>query len=88
MNSSEYPLPVVHLNGSSKRLLLEGYNETLVEINKAIEKFLLIECHGRDYYPISNSAYSRASAERAKNYKKLLDVKEYLSKHVESLENQ
>jgi hypothetical protein len=45
-------LPVVHLNGTSRRALIEQRCAAALAIGKAIEGLNRMSPHGRDYYPV------------------------------------
>ena len=93
-----YPLPTVHLNGTGKKMLLEGNTRILGAINDLKEAIQSCEFHGRDYYVQDNdpamdafnddNAFSRAYNERQKHLKALADMKQYFLNHVEHLISQ
>ena len=93
-----YPLPTVHLNGTGKKMLLEGNTRILGAINEVKEAIQACEFHGRDYYVQDNdpamdafnddNAFSRAYNERQKHLKALADMKQYFLNHVEHLISQ
>jgi len=90
-----YPLPTVHLNGTGKKMLLEGNTRILGAINDVEEAIQSCEFHSRDYYvqdidamPYTLSSYSLALEERQKHLKALADMKEYFLNHVEHLISQ
>ena len=87
-----YPLPTVHLNGTGKKMLLEGNTRILGAINDLKEAINDCEFHGRDYYvqdidamPYTLSSYSLALEERQKHLQALADMERYLMNHVEHL---
>ena len=90
-----YPLPTVHLNGTGKKMLLEGNIRILGAINDLKEAINDCEFHGRDYYVQDNdpamdafnddNAFSRAYNERQKHLKALADMETYFMNHVEHL---
>ena len=90
-----YPLPTVHLNGTGKKMLLEGNTRILGAINDLKEAINDCEFHGRDYYVQDNdpamdafnddNAFSRAYNERQKHLKALVDMETYFMNHVEHL---
>tara|TARA_Y100001973_G_C5175958_1_gene321919 strand:- start:87 stop:401 length:315 start_codon:yes stop_codon:yes gene_type:complete len=98
-----YPLPTVHLNGTGKKMLLEGNTRILGAINDVEEAIQSCEFHGRDYYVQDRdcyglqasegdrswgNAYNRALEERQKHLKALADMKQYFLNHVEHLISQ
>ena len=90
-----YPLPTVHLNGTGKKMLLEGNTRILGAINDLKEAINDCEFHGRDYYVQDanpamdafndDNAFSRAYNERQKHLKALADMERYFMNHVEHL---
>ena len=88
-----YPLPTVHLNGTGKKMLLEGNIRILGAINDLKEAINDCEFHGRDYYvQDANSpavdgtdAFSRAYNERQKHLQALAEMERYFMNHVEHL---
>ena len=90
-----YPLPTVHLNGTGKKMLLEGNTRILGAINEVKEAIQSCEFHGRDYYVQYNdpamdafnddNAFSRAYNERQKHLQALAEMERYFMNHVEHL---
>ena len=68
--TEEYPLPTVHMNGTSKEMLLEGNEGIIRAIHTLKEAIQNCEFHGRDYYvhPLEDTviggAYGLAADER------------------------
>lgn len=48
-------LPTIHMNGTSARMLYEGYEEAHHALTKAEEALGKIEFNARDYYPVDGS---------------------------------
>jgi hypothetical protein len=71
---SELKLPTVHLNGSSKDLLLEANQAARSAIGEAIRALSDAAPHGRDYYPQGDDAYYAARDEHVARLRKLADV--------------
>ena len=90
-----YPLPTVHLNGTGKKMLLEGNTRILGAINDLKEAINGCEFHGRDYYVQDNDpamdalnddiAFSRAYNERQKHLQAIADMERYFMNHVDHL---
>ena len=90
-----YPLPTVHLNGTGKKMLLEGNTRILGAINDLKEAIQGCEFHGRDYYVQDNdpamdafnddNAFSRAYNERQKHLQAIADMERYFMNHVDHL---
>lgn len=56
-------LPMVHLNGTSRKELYSQYRAAHDAVYKAIDAVLAAAPNGRDYYPIGPDAINKASAE-------------------------
>ena len=90
-----YPLPTVHLNGTGKKMLLEGNTRVIAAIEGVKDALKDCTFHGRDYYVQDNdpamdafnddNAFSRAYNERQKHLKALADMERYFMNHVEHL---
>jgi hypothetical protein len=93
-----YPLPTVHMNGTSRDMLLEGEMKVYDALNKVSEALQQCEFHGRDYYVQDtnpamdafndDNAFSRAMKERAKHTENLLAFKQYNLEQVMHLRSQ
>lgn len=81
-------LPTIHMNGTSKRMLLEGYDDAQFAIRQAQEAIGKIEFNARDYYPQGPEAWTQAVQERSEMMHKLADVMDYLLKHIEHIHDQ
>lgn len=55
--------PTVHMNGTSKRELVESYEKAAYAIAQAQDALSACSPNGRDYYPQGNDAISKAMAE-------------------------
>ena len=90
----EYPLPTVHLNGTSKKMLLDGNKGIIRAIHKLKEAMQNCQFHPRDYYvhPLEDTviggAYGLALEERQKHLKNLLAFREYIEEHINHISNQ
>ena len=90
-----YPLPTVHLNGTGKKMLLEGNTRILGAINDLKEAIQSCEFHGRDYYVQDanpamdafndDNAFSRAYNERQKHLQAIADMERYFLNHVDHI---
>lgn len=56
-------IPTIHLNGTSKKTLLEWYEAAYAALGKAADALAEAAPNGRDYYPQGPDAYSKAAAE-------------------------
>ena len=92
--TKEYPLPTVHMNGTSKEMLYKGNIHILQAINELEESISKCEFHGRDYYvhPLEDTviggAYGLALEERRKHFKNILAFKDYIETHLTHIDNQ
>ena len=82
-----YPLPTVHLNGTSRYTLLQGELKVHDALDKLSEALQNCEFHGRDYYvqdPPNEapSAFKQAQEERVKHLENLRAFKQYNLEHV------
>lgn len=82
---TDLTLPLVHLNGTGRDTLTKEYYAAYRSLKTSIEHFLDITCNARDYYPISDSAYTKARDHRDANFAKLKEVLDYLEAHIEHL---
>jgi hypothetical protein len=82
MNTQEnYPLPFIHSNGTGAKDLFAEYDDAEEKLIAFIDAWKNITCNGRDYYTISQEAYSRARDKREEISAKILEVKEYIKAH-------
>ena len=79
---TELTLPSVHLNGTSRAVLTEGYQAAYAKVQEAIRAFQAIEMNGRDYYPQGNDAYYKARTQRDVQIAHLCSVCDYLEAHL------
>ena len=79
---TELTLPTVHLNGTSRKMLADGYFAAYRKLQDAIRSFGEIEHNARDYYVQGPGAWHQASAERRVIGLKLNDVHEYITAHL------
>ena len=85
-----YPLPTVHLNGTSRYTLLQGELKVHDALDKLSEALQNCEFHGRDYYvqdPMSqkvgdDTAFQQAHKERMKHIGNLRAFQQYNLEHV------
>jgi len=69
--------PTLHLNGTSKTDLRDGYLAAHEAIDKAIDALANAELNGRDFYPQGPDAYSQARRERDEALKQLRQARTY-----------
>lgn len=68
-------IPTIHLNGTSKERLIDGFCEVSDKINIAYEMLKQTAPNGRDYYPQGPSAFAEAEKEHLARLAKLDEVK-------------
>jgi hypothetical protein len=78
-------LPTVHLNGTSKAELQDGYYKAYIAVKDALRALENIEFNARDYYVQEPGAWNKARAERIEQAEKLQAVANYLDAHLEYL---
>jgi hypothetical protein len=75
-------LPTIHLNGTSREMLLEGYDAAYRKLLKFRRAFREIEFNARDYYVAEPEAWSDARQEREKMLNKISELIDYLEEHL------
>ena len=75
-------LPTIHLNGTSRATLSEGYGAAYRALQDAIRAFNAIEFNCRDYYVQPADAWARATTQRDVMRSHLRSVQEYLEAHL------
>ena len=89
-----YPLPTVHMNGTSRDMLLEGEMKVYDALNKVSEALAECEFHSRDYYvqdiddTVTAGAFALALQERHKHINNLVAFKQYNLEQVMHLRSQ
>lgn len=78
-------MPSVHLNGTSREELQNGYEKSYRALMNAIDAFADNGFNARDYYVQGPNSYSDARHERDKHLKALYDARAYLELHLEAL---
>lgn len=68
--------PRIHLNGTSRQELFDGYLTALEGVRTAIEVAQKTAPNGRDYYVIGPDAIRTAQAQHADRLEQLLKVQE------------
>jgi hypothetical protein len=67
--------PTIHLNGTSKKQLLEEYSDACAALHKAIFKMERLTVHDRDYYPQGPEIGERARKEMRERIKAVLAIR-------------
>lgn len=75
-------LPSIHLNGTGRKTLAEGYFAAWNRLNEAITAFNEIEFNARDYYVQSDGAWPKARTERDCAAAHLHQAHAYLEAHL------
>jgi hypothetical protein len=68
-------VPFIHLNGTSRKSLLEGYEEASQSLELAYSALKQTVPHGRDYYPKGDGALKIAIEEHSSRLKRLDAIK-------------
>jgi hypothetical protein len=71
--------PSIHLNGSSRDDLFDGYMVALAAMQTAIDAVIQTVPHGRDYYPQGDDALPQAMAEHRDRLLRLRAVEDELN---------
>jgi hypothetical protein len=78
-------LPTIHLNGTSKAALLDGYLDAVSAVFAATEALSEAAPNARDYYPQGDDAFKQAQDEHNARMMKLNSVLfelQQLAEHV------
>lgn len=75
-------LPSVHLNGTSRQTLLDGYTEAYRKLIEFRDAFNAIEHNARDYYVQGPDAYYKARDQRDAERQRIADLMRYLEDHL------
>ena len=79
---TDLTLPTVHLNGTGRKMLTEGYQAAYAKLQETLRAFQAIEMNGRDYYPQGSGAYYKARTQRDVQIAHLCSVRDYLEAHL------
>lgn len=80
------PLPTVHMNGTGRARLIEGYRNAWESLQTAIEILAKAECHPRDYYVQDDpDAYVKARAQRDQQFTDLHRIQSEIGAILEHL---
>jgi len=75
-------LPTIHLNGTSREVLLEDYDAAYRKLLKFSCVFRKIEFNARDYYVAEPDAWSKACEERQEMLTHINRLIDYLEEHI------
>jgi hypothetical protein len=77
------PLPVVHLNGTSREDLIHGYHYAYRALESFREALASSTCNPRDYYILDdNEPYPRAKEIRNQVFALVDEIEQYISDHI------
>ena len=80
--------PVVHLNGSGKKLLNKQYRNAYDALHTAIGALIEMSPHGRDYYPHPDpDAFEKAREENRARIEKLNQVQREVMELMRALDS-
>ena len=82
------PMPTVHMNGTSHKMLTEGYEDAYDALKTFTKAFGRIEFNARDYYVQEPNAWNDAVDARIDMNEKIRDILKYVEDHLESLAEQ
>jgi hypothetical protein len=82
---TDLTFPSIHLNGTGRKMLVEGYLNAYVALQTALRAFNEIEFNARDYYVQPVGAWAKARTERDCAAAHLLQVRDYLEAHLIAL---
>jgi hypothetical protein len=78
-------IPTVHLNGTSRKELVQQYLTAREALRRALDALFLAHPHGRDYYVQGPDALKRAEAEHRARVQKLTEVHDELGDIAEAI---
>lgn len=78
--------PTIHLNGSSRETLQQGFEKAYRAINAAQEAFAECAPNARDYYVQGPDAYRRASAEYVRHAEAIRAALDYALEQFDACE--
>lgn len=82
------PMPTVHMNGTSHKMLTQGYEDAYDALKAFTKAFGHIEFNARDYYPQGPDAWNAAVDARIEMNEKIRDLMKYVEDHLDHLAEQ
>lgn len=79
---TELTLPSIHLNGTSRAMLTEGYLAAYHKLQEFKDAFRSIEFNARDYYVQGSTAFAKARTDRDIMEHKIGALMQYLEAHL------
>jgi hypothetical protein len=81
-------IPQIHRNGSSVASLISDLCDAAGKIGDALDALSKIAQNGRDYYTISDAAFSAARKEHTARIQKLMDIHAELYAIIDGIQSQ
>ena len=81
-NTSEFALPVFHLNGNDPKTLGKEYVNARIALLHFREALASVEFHARDYYPAGEETWSKAREQRFTILDKVREIEHYIDVHA------
>jgi len=81
-------IPTIHLNGTSKADLLEGYLDVLTALREASDALRKAAPNGRDYYVQGPDAYTAAATDHTARLRKLEDIRKEIEQIATAISDQ
>jgi hypothetical protein len=82
------PMPTVHLNGTSHKMLASGYDDAHYALKTFVKAFSHTEFNARDYYVQGPEAWPAAVDARIEINQKIKEISQYLEEHMGHLADQ
>lgn len=82
--STKLTLPTIHLNGTSRSVLMKDYRTALDAVNNAVNATQETGPNGRDYYPVDGSM-QKALAENRARVDRLVAVRDELMEIIQGI---
>lgn len=79
-------IPTIHLNGTGKKMLLEGYLEAYRAIRQAKKALTNIEFNPRDYYVQGSNAWEEATREMQERFNALSKIENEIEEIAEAIQ--
>ena len=77
--------PTIHLNGTSKQCLIDGYFDVVCALQAATGKVAEHAPNARDYYPQGPEAYTIARAEHQSRLDRLWAIEREITEILEAI---
>lgn len=85
MSRLKIQMPTVHMNGTSRQTLLDGYLAASDAVERLREAMAGIEFNARDYYVEGPEAWDRALTSRSDAVWMMNSLRDYIDAHLEHL---